>query len=75
VRSESGLKAVVGVETASTSPWPGPGDSEGPVDPVGLTRDAVAGGLDEGVRVDQLSLVTSAPWPGPGDSEGPVSGE
>ena len=57
-----------------TSPWPGPGNSEGPVDPelpVPLTpsRPVEAGNVPESNM--QLSVM-SDPWPGPGDSEGPV---
>ena len=50
-----------------TAPWPGPGNSEGPVDPDGWTmfdREPVA---DE---IPDQPLVATAPWPGPGDSEG-----
>jgi hypothetical protein len=54
-----------------TFPWPGPGNSEGPVNP------------DEWVEVEAketpekldfdgstTALLATTPWPGPGDSEG-----
>jgi hypothetical protein len=48
-------------------PWPGPGNSEGPVDPDRWlqveTKDASARGLGND------TLLSTAPWPGPGDSE------
>jgi hypothetical protein len=48
-------------------PWPGPGNSEGPVDPDRClqveTKDASARGLGND------TLLSTAPWPGPGDSE------
>lgn len=60
-----------------TAPWPGPGDSEGPVDPdqsiVPTAARLVVPGL--GPEAGPLHLMTTAPWPGPGDSEGPVDGE
>jgi len=54
-----------------TAPWPGPGNSEGPVDPDGLS-------IPVGERVSAPALpvapdevpFTTTPWPGPGDSEG-----
>lgn len=54
-----------------TFPWPGPGNSEGPVNPEGWvhvlvteTPPELSGGSLE------MALVTTSPWPGPGDSEG-----
>lgn len=54
-----------------TGPWPGPGDSEGPVD----TESWIAPGNGErsGTQVpleSEAIAFTTAPWPGPGDSEG-----
>jgi hypothetical protein len=58
-----------------TAPWPGPGDSEGPVDPEGwIATGEKSAKLAVGVGVDEGALFT-APWPGPGDSEGPVDAE
>jgi hypothetical protein len=55
-------------------PWPGPGNSEGPVDPepsiVPTAARPSARGL--GSEAGSLQLVSDAPWPGPGDSEGAV---
>jgi DNA-binding response OmpR family regulator len=55
----------------TTSPWPGPGDSEGPVDPEGWTAQASDPSFADSDRdePDDQSF-TTAPWPGPGDSEG-----
>ena len=54
-----------------TAPWPGPGNSEGPVDPDGLSipvgERAPAPALPVGP--DEVPFTTT-PWPGPGDSEG-----
>lgn len=48
-------------------PWPGPGNSEGPVDPDWWlqveTKDAPATGSSGD------ALLSTYPWPGPGDSE------
>lgn len=61
----------MGAAEIFTFPWPGPGNSEGPVDPEGWTDVEVG---DTSAEVDlvvlQSSLVTTSPWPGPGDSEG-----
>jgi hypothetical protein len=59
-----------------TAPWPGPGDSEGPVDPepaIGPITDRPRPG--RGPEGTELPLISTAPWPGPGDSEGPVQAE
>jgi hypothetical protein len=60
----------------NTAPWPGPGNSEGPVDPEGWTqrsevdyREALADAERIGGEDTSLPLTTD-PWPGPGDSEG-----
>ena len=55
----------------TTMPWPGPGDSEGPVDTEGWTVPTGDPGFADSVHEgpDDQSL-TTAPWPGPGDSEG-----
>jgi hypothetical protein len=51
-------------------PWPGPGNSEGPVDPEGWVDvpavkfpAKLPGGLGD------TPLVSTSAWPGPGDSE------
>lgn len=49
-----------------TAPWPGPGNSEGPVDPDEWIESSGGEPLDD--REDE-SLITVLPWPGPGDSE------
>lgn len=60
----------------STAPWPGPGNSEGPVDPQGWAQrpeDAyreVLSEADPNGRADTSLPLTTDPWPGPGDSEG-----
>jgi hypothetical protein len=56
-----------------TFPWPGPGNSEGPVSP----EDWIESGQVEaplepsGVRVEEreMALLSASAWPGPGDSE------
>jgi hypothetical protein len=61
----------MGAAEIFTFPWPGPGNSEGPVDPEGWMD--VEGGepsAEVDVVVLQSSLVVTSPWPGPGDSEG-----
>jgi hypothetical protein len=56
-----------------TAPWPGPGNSEGPVDPDGWT---VVEHLTAEESEDEAPLeppfVATSPWPGPGDSDGSV---
>jgi hypothetical protein len=54
-----------------TFPWPGPGNSEGPVDPDEWT-DSRKVRAPEPVDLEVLEtpLATTSPWPGPGDSEG-----
>lgn len=56
-----------------TAPWPGPGNSEGPVDPEGWQAQ-VYPLPDEPARRDPAEppLVVPSPWPGPGDSDGSV---
>jgi hypothetical protein len=60
----------------TTAPWPGPGDSEAPVDPEGWTpswHEAYAQVLTEpdgNGRADESLPASTDPWPGPGDSEG-----
>jgi hypothetical protein len=60
----------------NTAPWPGPGNSEGPVDPEGWaerSEEAYRGALadaDRDGRADGPLPLTTDPWPGPGDSEG-----
>lgn len=57
-----------------TAPWPGPGNSDGPVDPEGwrvtellLPEEGDRGGAPE------VPFVVASPWPGPGDSDGSVA--
>lgn len=60
----------------TTAPWPGPGDSEGPVDPEGWTRSRqevfgeTLAELDGNGRAEESLPLSTDPWPGPGDSEG-----
>jgi hypothetical protein len=60
----------------NSTPWPGPGNSEGPVDLEGWTqkqkpKDAGRGALSDADRDESASAyLTTDPWPGPGDSEG-----
>jgi len=63
------------VDAVSTAPWPGPGDSEGPVDPEGWAPVVSLTEPNGGVPAPLALPVNSTPWPGPGDSEGPVSGD
>jgi hypothetical protein len=60
-----------------TAPWPGPGDSEGPVDPEPSIVSIPTGSVVSRLRPEAgpLELVSTASWPGPGDSEGPVYSE
>jgi len=54
-----------------TRAWPGPGNSDGPVDPEGPLEPGPTGDDGESqppIRDDELKV---NPWPGPGDSEGP----
>lgn len=53
-----------------TFPWPGPGNSEGPVSPeMWVDVEAPETPTRWGGGPETALLVTS-PWPGPGDSEG-----
>ena len=55
----------------TTAPWPGPGNSEGPVDPEGWTYLTSGPAPADEDRVDWRAVpFTTNPWPGPGDSEG-----
>ena len=57
-----------------TTPWPGPGNSEGPVDPEMPVPSTASRQVEAGHPPGSntlLSVMTHA-WPGPGDSEGPV---
>ncbi|HYT78064.1 MAG TPA: hypothetical protein VEQ37_02165 [Actinomycetota bacterium] len=56
-----------------TAPWPGPGNSDGPVDPEGwrLTELLTPDERDPEV-VWGVPFVVDSPWPGPGDSDGEV---
>jgi hypothetical protein len=63
----SGAISPTGAQDLFSFPWPGPGNSEGPVDPERWSGN-------EGSNVPFAStnsgLVTTTSWPGPGDSEG-----
>jgi hypothetical protein len=62
-------------DVISTAPWPGPGDSEGPVDPDPTIRwNEPSASLGALLTIERAEVVTSS-WPGPGDSEGPVDAE
>ena len=67
IRADQVLRAV----RLTTTPWPGPGDSEGPVDPEAWTVPPNGERVDFGIQVaaNDTAIVTT-PWPGPGDSEG-----
>jgi hypothetical protein len=69
VRSVSGT-SYNGAVVAFTAPWPGPGNSEGPVDPDGWTVAPLPAdpGPESQDEVEETVAITS--WPGPGDSEG-----
>lgn len=57
-----------------TAPWPGPGNSEGPVAPEVSVPSRVDRQFEAGKARGSgahLPAMTDA-WPGPGDSEGPV---
>jgi hypothetical protein len=59
---------VMGAGELFTFPWPGPGNSEGPVDPDRWSQvDPRHGPLVTGPSVSLPP--TTSPWPGPGDSE------
>jgi hypothetical protein len=59
--------------TGFTAPWPGPGNSEGPVVADSFPAEEGSMGVDRlSCPEDPVGLAT-APWPGPGDSEGPAS--
>lgn len=53
-----------------TFPWPGPGNSEGPVDPDGWTLLQPQATLADLQTEGEVELLVGSPWPGPGDSEG-----
>jgi hypothetical protein len=57
---------VMGADGLFTSPWPGPGNSEGPVDP---DRWSVQPMRESSATASTPSLLAASPWPGPGDSE------
>jgi hypothetical protein len=67
VRMQAPLNATD--EGAFTFPWPGPGNSEGPVDPEGWVNVAAGKVLMEHPSPASAQLVSTSPWPGPGDSE------
>jgi hypothetical protein len=58
-----------------TAPWPGPGNSDGPVDPDGWQiTDLPPPDEPSPSNVEEPTLVVHTPWPGPGDSDGSVAG-
>ncbi len=58
-----------------TAPWPGPGNSDGPVDPEGWQWIEVPLPNERDPEVAQGSpFVVDSPWPGPGDSDGAIEG-
>lgn len=61
-----------GTHRVFTKPWPGPGDSEGPVDPEASVWTATEAHFSTDVPavLDDPSALFTAPWPGPGNSEG-----
>jgi hypothetical protein len=60
---------IVADDEVFTFPWPGPGNSEGPVDPEGWVDIAVVKVSTEGPTVPNAAMMTTSPWPGPGNSE------
>ena len=61
----------MGAAELFTAPWPGPGNSEGPVNPeVSRETEVLEMSKDASPEILQGDLVTTSPWPGPGDSEG-----
>lgn len=57
-----------------TAPWPGPGNSDGPVDPEGWqVTELPAPEEPDRALPAEAAFVVDSPWPGPGDSDGPVS--
>ena len=72
--AKDGFEVSAAAVALFTSPWPGPGNREGPGDPElplpwTASRQVEAGNAPGSNT--QLSVMTDA-WPGPGDSEGPV---
>ena len=63
IRADQVLRAV----RLTTTPWPGPGDSEGPVDPEDWIAPTCGSRVQFGA---EDGAFTTAPWPGPGNSEG-----
>lgn len=56
-----------GAEDLFRFPWPGPGNSEGPVDPDPWSKVETNDASVKGSSTD--TLLSTSPWPGPGDSE------
>jgi hypothetical protein len=61
-----GIVLGTGAEGLFTFPWPGPGNSEGPVDP---DRWSVQPRVESFASGSGTSLLATSPWPGPGNSE------
>ncbi|TMK84124.1 MAG: hypothetical protein E6G44_10640 [Actinobacteria bacterium] len=61
---------------AFATAWPGPGNSEGPVDPEGMSGlpGPASSAVETLLDIDDGELDVS-PWPGPGDSEAPAVNE
>jgi hypothetical protein len=59
----------VGAAELFSFPWPGPGNSEGPVNPDGWMESG-APETPPGIGTEsETPLLSTSPWPGPGDSE------
>jgi hypothetical protein len=66
-RKQSRARRAMGAEEMFNFPWPGPGNSEGPVDPDPWVQVQIPD--DPFVIGPSASLLTTSPWPGPGNSE------
>lgn len=53
-----------------TFPWPGPGNSEGPVNPEQWVKVEELETPPQPSAGPEMDLLAVSPWPGPGDSEG-----
>jgi hypothetical protein len=58
---------MTGADGLFTFPWPGPGNSEGPVDP---DRWSIQPLGESSAAASNTNLLAPSPWPGPGNSEG-----
>jgi hypothetical protein len=55
-----------------THPWPGPGNSEGPVDPEGWVDIAVVKVSTEHAIVPDTAMMNTSPWSGPRQRPAPT---